>query len=82
MSGICLRCGHEGHDVRMALVDLASEAARDGERIRDVEVVREIRHRHITERVVHTVPERYGYEPRCRDRAACELRLAAQAVEL
>jgi hypothetical protein len=80
----CLRCGHEGTDVRVKLVDLEAEAKRDGERIRVVEVVTEIRHRHVTERHASTVPERYGTEWRCCDEAACERRYrdaAATGVE-
>jgi hypothetical protein len=70
----CLRCGHEGVDVAAVLVDLEAEAKLDGSGIRDIEVVQEIQHRHITERVRSTVPERYGTEWRCRDRAACARR--------
>lgn len=79
----CLRCGHEGPDVRAKVVDLEAEARLDGTRVRQVEVVTEVRHRHITERVVDTVPERYGTEWRCRDVVACEERYrAAQGPEL
>lgn len=70
----CLRCGHEGTDVATALVDLEAEARAEGGRVRQVEVVREIAHRHVTERVRSVVPERFGTEWRCRDRAACDAR--------
>ena len=33
----CLRCGHEGTDVRAKLVDLEDEALAEGGRIRSVE---------------------------------------------
>ena len=72
----CLRCGATGPAVLMKLVDLEAEARLDGGRIREVEVVQEIAHRHIVEKVRHMVPERFAAEPRCRDRAACEQRLA------
>lgn len=75
----CLRCGHEGTGVAVTLVNLARE---NNGRVRMVEVVQEIKHRHVVERVRHTVPERYGWEPRCRDRAGCDARLAADEVEL
>jgi hypothetical protein len=77
----CLRCGHEGTDVSAILVDLEAEAKADGGRISDVEVVQEIHHRHVTERHKAVVPERYGTEWRCRDRAACSLRHAERRVE-
>jgi hypothetical protein len=81
MSGLrCLRCGSEG-DVRSVLVDLEAEARLDGERIQEVEVVQEIRHRHVTERRLHRVPERYAFEPRCRDKVACQKRVTGQDVE-
>lgn len=70
----CLRCGHEGTDVHATLVDLEAEAKADGQRIREVEVVIEVEHRHVTERHRSVVPERYGTEWRCRDRSACDVR--------
>lgn len=70
----CLRCGEESTDVRVALVDLEAEAKADGQRIRDVEVVGEIHHRHVVERYRSVVPERFGTEWRCRDRVACDRR--------
>lgn len=73
----CLACGNESQDVALKLVDLEAEARRQGERLATVEVVQEIRHRHITERVKHVVPERYAFEPRCRDRSACDRRIGA-----
>lgn len=75
----CLRCGHEGQGVAVTLVNLARE---NNGRVRMVEVVQEIQHRHIVERIRHTVPERYGWEPRCRDVQACGRRLADEEVEL
>lgn len=78
----CLRCGEMDPDVRMAVVDLEAEAKRDGSSIREVEVVTEIPHRHVTERVSRVVPERYGAEWRCRDRDACDRRYAEQQAEM
>jgi len=72
----CLRCGHQGTDVAAKLVNLEAEAQAEGTRVRSVEVVQEIEHRHVTERRAVTVPERFGAEWRCRDRAACDARLA------
>ena len=77
----CLRCGHEGTDVRAKLVDLEDEALAEGGRIRSVEVTQEIQHRHVVERRTTTVPERYGTEWRCRDRVACDQRYAALLAE-
>jgi hypothetical protein len=66
--------------VSAVLVDLEAEAQVDGSRIRDVEVVTEIQHRHVTERHRTVVPERYAVEWRCRDRRACDGRQAPQPM--
>lgn len=73
----CMRCGHEGTDVDTALVDLEREAADEGRRVRIVEVETVTRLRHVEERHVDAVPERYGAEWRCCDRVACDERYTA-----
>ena len=74
----CLRCGHEGTDVEAKVVDLEEEARAEGTKVRQVEVVTEIDHGRVVERVTSVVPERYGTEWRCRDRMACDERYRAE----
>lgn len=73
----CLRCGHEGVDVAMSLVDLEAEAKADRTSVRtvDVELVRDLRHVRGVVRV--RARELYAAEWRCRDRVACTARVSA-----
>jgi hypothetical protein len=75
----CMRCGHEGTDVRMALADLEDEAKQDHEPMGRVTVaLPESEGRHGPRGLTYVeVPARYGNEPRCRDRGACAARVAA-----
>jgi hypothetical protein len=75
----CMRCGHEGTDVRMALADLEEEARQDREPMGRVTVAMpDNDSRHGPSGMTYVeVPARYGREPRCRDRAACAARVVA-----
>jgi hypothetical protein len=73
----CLRCGHEGTDVRITLVDLEREARLDGAEIRRVALTLASPVRHTDDVVLTDVPERYATEYRCRDHRACDERYAA-----
>jgi len=81
-----MRCGWDGDGVALAIVDLEAEAAAEGAGIRRYDAVLTVpaaavrapsgRIRVTDERRAERVPERYGQEPRCRDRDACTRRLA------
>jgi hypothetical protein len=75
----CMRCGHEGTDVRMALADLEGEAKQDREPLGRVTVAMPVDESRNGPRALAyaEVPARYGNEPRCRDRAACAARVIA-----
>jgi len=74
----CLRCGHTAPEVALTIVDLEAEARAEGRGVRTVEVEHRWPLAHVDEVTVQRVPERYAPEYRCRDRAACERRYAAQ----
>jgi hypothetical protein len=72
----CLLCGHEGNDVRVALVEVEHP-----DRMVDVKVP--ANHRDGAVEMTVTVPERYYATPRCRDEMGCrERQAAAELAEL
>jgi hypothetical protein len=67
----CLACGEVSADVRRILVETAEE----GRPI--VTILVPASHREGAVEIPTEVPERYAVEPRCRDRKACDARVAA-----
>lgn len=82
----CMRCGWDGDGVALTVVDLEAEASAEGAEVRRYDAVLTVpaaamrapsgRIRVADERLAHRVPERFGSEYRCRDRQACDRRLA------